>query len=284
MAKNILPVNFQDDVLSEAMDGRRRYREIQNEDGTISLEDVTEYAQIGSVFGQMQINATNAAVNESADKNRIIDDQDDLAANTQDGMIAGALAVKGIEAKLSGNITTLNQKITSFESTKSEIANSALGKALGMLASWTWAQIVAALKAVANRGTLNWSGSNTTYSVPAGYYAGGTLDSRASYTNGYNAGVVAGKATNKKVTGSFTSGTYNTTSTINTGLTKIDAFMMSLNENTRGFAYWCSDFGAKGVRGDNFECSLSVSGGTITYTATNSNWINKTWTYVAFGS
>ena len=44
---------------------------------------------------------------------------------------------------------------------------------------------------MANRGNLNWSGSNTTYTVPAGYYSGGTLDSRPSYTNGYNAGVTA---------------------------------------------------------------------------------------------
>ena len=44
-----------------------------------------------------------------------------------------------------------------------------------------------------NRGKLNWSGSNTTYSVPAGYYSGGTLDSRTSYNNGYNSGVNAGK-------------------------------------------------------------------------------------------
>ena len=41
---------------------------------------------------------------------------------------------------------------------------------------------------MANRGNLNWSGSNTTYSVPAGYYSGGTLDSRTSYNNGYSAG------------------------------------------------------------------------------------------------
>ena len=38
-----------------------------------------------------------------------------------------------------------------------------------------------------NRGTLNWSSSNTTYNVPAGYYSGGTIDSRPSY----NAGVTA---------------------------------------------------------------------------------------------
>lgn len=46
-----------------------------------------------------------------------------------------------------------------------------------------------------NRGNLNWSGSNTTYSVPAGYYSGGTLDSRTSYNNGYNSGVAAYRMT-----------------------------------------------------------------------------------------
>ena len=46
---------------------------------------------------------------------------------------------------------------------------------------------------MANKGVLNWSGSNTTYSVAAGYYSGGTLDSRPSYNNGYNAGVSASK-------------------------------------------------------------------------------------------
>ncbi len=41
---------------------------------------------------------------------------------------------------------------------------------------------------MANRGELNWSGSNTTYTVPAGYYSGGTINSKPSYTAGYNAG------------------------------------------------------------------------------------------------
>ena len=35
---------------------------------------------------------------------------------------------------------------------------------------------------------MNWSESNTTYGVSAGYYTGGTLDSRPSYNNGYNSG------------------------------------------------------------------------------------------------
>ena len=47
---------------------------------------------------------------------------------------------------------------------------------------------------MANRGALNWSGNNTTYGVPAGFYSGGTLDSRPSYNSGYNAGMTAADA------------------------------------------------------------------------------------------
>ena len=45
---------------------------------------------------------------------------------------------------------------------------------------------------MANRGNLNWSpSSSTTYTVPAGYYSGGTLNSSGSYKAGYSAGVTA---------------------------------------------------------------------------------------------
>ena len=45
---------------------------------------------------------------------------------------------------------------------------------------------------MANRGTLNWNpSSSTTYTVPAGYYSGGTLNSSGSYNAGYSAGVTA---------------------------------------------------------------------------------------------
>jgi hypothetical protein len=40
---------------------------------------------------------------------------------------------------------------------------------------------------MANRGTLNWSPTtSTTYTVQAGYYSGGTLNSSGAYTTGYN--------------------------------------------------------------------------------------------------
>ena len=122
MAKNVLPVDFQDDILSEDMNGRRKYQIITNADGTVSFVDVTEYTQVGSNFGQAQINATNAAVNESADKNKIIDDKDDLVANSQAGMIAGALAVKAIRDELN-NKTNFPIQTKNFSSVTLAAAN-----------------------------------------------------------------------------------------------------------------------------------------------------------------
>ena len=99
------------------------------------------------------------------------------------GFAADALKTKEV-------IVPLQTKMTSFEQAKSIIAGSTLGKALGMTASTELTTVASKINSVANRGTLNWSGSNTTYSVSAGYYSGGTLDSRPSY----NAGVTAADA------------------------------------------------------------------------------------------
>lgn len=109
MAKANLPVNFKDDILKENMNGKRRFKMIQNSDGTVSFEDVTDYTQVGSTFGAAQINATNTAVNNAADASKIIDSLDTIKANTQSGYIAGALAVKA----LSSNLKSL--KIVQFE-------------------------------------------------------------------------------------------------------------------------------------------------------------------------
>lgn len=55
----MLPTNYKDDVFS----GQRKYRMINNADGTISLEDVTEYSQVGNTYGAAEINAQNEAIN-----------------------------------------------------------------------------------------------------------------------------------------------------------------------------------------------------------------------------
>ena len=105
MAKQVLPTNFVDDILATSMGGKRRFNLIQNDDGTYSLEDVTDYTQTGSDFGAGQMNATNQAVNESCDKANVIDDLDDIIANHANGMIAGAKAVAKLNADLADKLT-----------------------------------------------------------------------------------------------------------------------------------------------------------------------------------
>ena len=55
MAKQTLPTNFVDDILSSSMGGKRKFTITDNGDGTYSIEDVTEYTQIGSDFGASQM-------------------------------------------------------------------------------------------------------------------------------------------------------------------------------------------------------------------------------------
>lgn len=102
MAKANLATNFKDDILNSSMGNKRRYNLIQNDDGTVSLEDVSAYDQVGSEYGAGQVNATNKAVNESADAGKIIDDVDDINAVTEEGYIAGALALKNVNSSLGG--------------------------------------------------------------------------------------------------------------------------------------------------------------------------------------
>ena len=58
-----LKTNYKDYQFQEG-ETLRKYRQISNEDGTISLEDVTSYQQEGDRFSASDINSTNAKVNE----------------------------------------------------------------------------------------------------------------------------------------------------------------------------------------------------------------------------
>ena len=116
MAKGTLLTNCVDDILNASMDGKRRYNLIPNDDGTYSLEDVTTYDQIGSDFGSAIVNAICKAVNESADKNKILETLDEVVATTKKGYIPDALAVKELNNSLTwDNYTfTKNADATMF--------------------------------------------------------------------------------------------------------------------------------------------------------------------------
>lgn len=59
-----LKTNYVDDVLDTTKNQLRKYQQIQNDDGTVSFVDVTEYTQLGTSFGAKDINDTNAAIND----------------------------------------------------------------------------------------------------------------------------------------------------------------------------------------------------------------------------
>lgn len=71
----VLPTNYLDDILAASMGGKRRFR-ITHEDGSteeVTLEDVSEYEQVGSPFGSGDVNKTNQAVNEKLDSADVVD-------------------------------------------------------------------------------------------------------------------------------------------------------------------------------------------------------------------
>lgn len=51
------------DYKNDVYDGNRKYRQINNSDGTISLTDETVYTQEGDMFSGEDMNDTNKAVN-----------------------------------------------------------------------------------------------------------------------------------------------------------------------------------------------------------------------------
>ena len=69
-----LKTDYKDDVLDTSVNTQRKYKMIQNDDGTVSFEDVTEYLQTGDSFGAQEMNElvgrvltfTNVAVPTSA--------------------------------------------------------------------------------------------------------------------------------------------------------------------------------------------------------------------------
>lgn len=96
-SKATLKTNYKNDSYS----GKRKFKMTENSDGTVSFEDVTPYTQTGDNFGAAELNSFATAINESADKNDLMNDLADINSNQGKSKFVGALAVKALMSKLS---------------------------------------------------------------------------------------------------------------------------------------------------------------------------------------
>ena len=143
---------------------------------------------------------------------------------------------------------------------------------------------------MANRGKLNWSKSNTTYSVPAGYYSGGTLDSRPSYNNGVNAGKntyglksVSGSVTwanpgTKTLSVSFTPVFFISYGTSSSNIIGIFAAMKNFHQ--------IMNWGSTVIRDNSGSQTNQIvfNSNSVSVTTENSAFRGKTMTYHIYGS
>lgn len=62
-----LKTDYKNDILDESMIGRRRFKVINNDDGTVSFTDQTQYTQRGDFLDAEDLNKINKAVNNLND-------------------------------------------------------------------------------------------------------------------------------------------------------------------------------------------------------------------------
>lgn len=121
MAGLNLKTTYKDDVLDTTVNTQRKFKMIQNEDGTVSFEDVTIYSQEGDSFGALDINATNEAIcevnNNLANTNTTIstlsDSVDSCFQSVSDGkaLVASAITGKGVTTASDATFATMANNV-----------------------------------------------------------------------------------------------------------------------------------------------------------------------------
>lgn len=104
-----LKTNYKDDVFT----GNRKYKQTSNSDGSISLEDTTEYTQEGDIFAAKDINDTNTAVN------------------------ANATSITNLATKVDTNATNISTNTSSINSLKSSKQDKAIKATITLGTSWS---------------------------------------------------------------------------------------------------------------------------------------------------
>ena len=120
---------LKEDYKDAMFDGQRRYRLIQNEDGTYSLPDETNYTQEGDKFGANDLNAITRRINCMNEPISIT-----LTAAGWAGSAAPytqTVAVEGMTADCNPDLVSL------LADGASEATQKAYNKAFGMVAAGT---------------------------------------------------------------------------------------------------------------------------------------------------
>lgn len=170
--------NIIDDALSSTS-----ANPVQNKIVKAALDGKAEKGHSHTVDTALNKTSTNPVQNKV-----IATELESLKNSVSDGKtkVANAITGKGVSTATNASFDTMATNIGNI-STGTDTSDATLTSGSQMLKGYTaYARGAKYTGTIKNRGELNWSGVNTVYSIPAGYYSGGTLDSRSSYTSGYN--------------------------------------------------------------------------------------------------
>ena len=172
MAWNNLPTNYKDAIWN----GNRKYRQINNSDGTVSFEDVTVYSQKeDSFFGADDANQMNAGMNELAKNMESVEKNAQAAktaAETATAKVTAAgnsqSAAASSASAAASSASTASSKATAASNSQTAAANSATAAA---------ASATEAKNSADKAGTMLYTGAGAHNAVYRGKYLGSAVTS-----------------------------------------------------------------------------------------------------------
>ena len=120
MAYTPLSTDFKDQILSD-VNTQRKYKQTVNEDGTVSLRDMTAYDQQGSSYSAKDINEERKAINDIY-ANKVVS-LDEASLVTEPGFFCDALVINEINKSLSNKYRyTFSTYLDAEKSTKTSLS------------------------------------------------------------------------------------------------------------------------------------------------------------------
>lgn len=145
-----LRTDFKDDVLNIITNEKRKYRMINNADGTVSFEDVTDYVQQGDTFGAAEVNQITEKVNSCLTRADVVDN----AESTATDLPASANIVRELKEDL-------NDCFQSVSDGKTLVASAITGKGVATGATATFSQMATNISSIKTTVTPTAGNKNT---------------------------------------------------------------------------------------------------------------------------